>query len=653
MPAAHDDALPRGWSRIGADDGIWEPPVPLEVPLTTTRPTELDFEALRWQDFERLLCWLVPQLQRTQNVFRYGRPGQAQHGIDIACLPSDGEPTVFQAKRYQRFGASDLRTAVEDFVNGERPLDAQKFIVIVACDANDTATVNMLQECQRRHADFCIDLWDRSVLSRLLVGYPDIVEQFFGEHTRRAFCGERASGDPASTATLRDYVMRGPIRHLGLSTLLSQAENDATEHPRVAADRFGEIASALRDASFGGHAEQFRLRQADALERADDIVAASEIRLSVAWALIDTAHLWTANVAARKVREAAQHLPEPMVRSLNALGSIVAARLGPGPELADIAEAVDALGVGDPHCDLGLLAFAEEALAAHRLDFVRHRADTMRTAINELSLDEAAPLVAARVWACIADATGEWSQLMLHARTHWTPEINALICARHGRYAAQQGDVDLAVERYQQAIRAATDAQNYGDAWVWLYALRSACSSNDHRVSDDIGDVHRIAETVRAHGDSSVLPNGRTRTQALAKLNSQDPIAAYEAIRRHVRHSTVVASLSEEMEAHQLFGQLLAGTGRLMEAVQHYIVAGDGKAATSLADHWPDETFSLDADLSGLSSWQRAAVFETVAAFEDWLPDPDRAPWATSALKEILTDPGAAGLFRPRAPKAA
>jgi len=595
----------------------------------------------------------VPKLQRTQNVFRYGRSGQAQHGIDIACLPSDGEPTVIQAKRYQRFGASDLRNAVEDFVNRERPLDAQKFVVIVACDANATATLNMLQECQRRHPGFCIELWDRSVLSRLLVGHPDIVEQFFGEHTRRTFCGERTSGDPASTATLRDYVMRGPIRHLGLSTVLSEAENEAAVRPRVAADWFGEIASALKDASFGGHANQFRLRQADILEGADDIIAASEIRLSVAWALIDTAHLWTANVATRKLREAAEHLPEPMARSIKVLGNIVAIRLGPGPELADLAEAVDALEADDPHGDLGLLAFAEEALAAHRLDFVRHRADTMQTAVNELSLDEAAPLVAARVRACIADATGEWSQLMLHARTHWAPEINALICARHGRHAGQQGDVDLAVERYQQAIRAATDAQNYGDAWAWLYALRSVCSSNDHRVSDDIGDVHRIAETVRAHGDSSVLPNGRTRTQALATLNSQDPIAAYEAIRRHVRHSTVAASLSEEMEAHQLFGHLLADTGRPMEAVQHYIVAGDGKAATSLAERWPDEAFSLDADISGLPSWQRAAVFETVAAFEDWLPDPDRALWATSSLKEILTDSGAAGLFRRRAPKAA
>ena len=160
----------------------------------------------------------------------------------------------------------------------------------------------------------------------------------------------------------------------------------------------------------------------------------------------------------------------------------------------------------------------------------------MQTAINERALDEEAPLVAARLRSCIADATGEWPQLRLHARTHYAPEVAALICARHGRFAALHGDVEVAVGSYQEAIRSATDVQNYGDAWAWLYALRSACFLNDQRVSDDIGDIHRTAETIRAYGDSSVVPYGRTRARALVTLNSQQPIEAYEAIRRH--HST-------------------------------------------------------------------------------------------------------------------
>ena len=653
MTATPDDGLLEGWSLLGVDGAVWDPPVPVATPLTTTRPTELEFQALTSENFEKLLCWLVPKLERTQNVYLYGRPGQAQHGIDIACLPSDGEPTVYQAKRYEAFGASDLRTAVEQFANGVRPFDPQKFVVVVACRANDTATVEMLAGCQRRHGDFCIELWDRSVLSRRLADHPNIVEQFFGAHTRQAFCGGPASGGSDDSAVLSDYVMRGPIRHLGLSAMLRQAEDDEVECPEAAAARFGEIAAALREASFAGHSYQYRRRQADMLAQAGEVVNASEIRLSVAWELMDSADLWTANVAASNVAEAAEHLPEPIVRSLNAVGSIVAIRLGPGPELADIADVVDALEAGDPHRHLALLALAEEALVADRLDFVRQRAGAIQTAINQLSLDEADPLIAARLRACIADACDEWPRLVLHARTHYTREIAALIYARHGRHAAMHGNVELAVGSYQEAIRAATDTQNYGDAWVWLYALRSACVLNDQLVSDDVGDVHRTAETIRAYGESSVVPYGRTRTQALAKLNSQKPIEAYEAIRRHIRHSTVTASLPEEAEAHRMFGQLLASTGRPLAAIHHYVAAGAGDAAAKLAEYWPAQPCGLDADILGRPNWHRAAAFEAVTALEDWLPDHDCAQWAAAALGEILNPSGPATPFRARAPHAA
>ncbi len=650
---APDDGVPEGWTQIGVNDRVWDPPVPLATPLTMTRPTELEFAALTWQNFEKLLCWLVPKLERTQNVHLYGRPGQAQHGIDIACLPSEGEPTVYQAKHYEVFGASDLRTAVDDFANGVRPFDAQKFVVVVACRANDTATLEMLVQCQRRHGDPFVELWDRGVLSRLLADHPSIVEQFFGEHTRQAFCGGPASGGSVDSVDLRDYVMRGPIRHLELSSELRQAEEHEVERPQAAAARFGKIATALREADFAGHAHQYRLRQADMLERAGELVDASEIRLSVAWDLIDSADLWTANVAASKVAETVEHIPESIARSLRAVGKLVATRLGLGPELIDTAEVIDALQTGDPHRHVALLAFAEEALVTDRLDLVQQRASAMHTAINELALDEKAPLVAARLRACIADATGDWPQLRLHARTRYAPDIAALIYARHGRHAALHGDVELAVDRYQEAIRAATDSQNYGDAWAWLYALRSACLLNDQPVSDDIGDVHRIAETIRAHGDLSAVPHGRTRAQALSKLSSQQPIEAYEAIRRHIRHSTVTASLLEETEAHTMFGQLLASAGRLHLAIEHYVVAGAGEAAAQLADHWPDQAFVLDADIMGRPNWQRAAAFETVTAFEDWLPDGDGARWAATALQEVLHDPGPATAFRARARHAA
>ena len=305
--------------------------MPLATPLTTTRPTELEFEALTWQNFEKLLCWLVPKLERTQNVHLYGRPGQAQHGIDIVCLPSDCEPTVYQAKRYEAFGASDLCTAVADFANGPRPFDAQKFVVVVACRANDTTTMEMLGSVSvatGTSASSCGIAASYRVCSPII---RTSLSSSSGSIRSKRSAGGPARDGSADSAVLSDYVMRGPIRHLGLSTMLRQAEDDEVERPEASATRFGEIAAALRESSFASHSYQYRLRQADMLERVGEVVNASEIRLSVAWELIDSADLWTVNVAARKIAEAAEHLPEPIMRSLNAVGNIVATRLGPGP----------------------------------------------------------------------------------------------------------------------------------------------------------------------------------------------------------------------------------------------------------------------------------------------------------------------------------
>ena len=95
-----------------------------------------------------------------------------------------------------------------------------------------------------------------------------------------------------------------------------------------------------------------------------------------------------------------------------------------------------------------------------------------------------------------------------------------------------------------------------------------------------------------------------------------------------------------------MLAQLLASTGRLLAAIEHYVVAGAGKAAAQLADHWPDQVLVFDADILRRSNWQRAAAFETITAFEDWLPDHDGAQWAAAALQEVLNDPGPATRFR-------
>jgi hypothetical protein len=63
--------------------------------------------------------WLA-QLDGAYNVRRYGRSGQAQHGLDIVGFFTGRLPTIYQAKDWQQFGASDLE--VIRWQGGRRPL---------------------------------------------------------------------------------------------------------------------------------------------------------------------------------------------------------------------------------------------------------------------------------------------------------------------------------------------------------------------------------------------------------------------------------------------------------------------------------------------------------------------------------------------------
>lgn len=651
-PRTSSGASPSDWVRLGDDDEALQPSTSLSEPLAATAPTELNIAGLSWENFEKLIARLAAKLESTENVHLYGRRGQRQDGIDVVCFPASGEPSLYQAKRRATFGAKDLREAVEDYVNGLRPVDARRFVVAVACDAHDTETIRTLQDLRDCYDSIEIEFWDRQNLSRMLVEHAGIVEQFFGPAVRQVFCGVSAAS-PDSAETLSDFVSRGPLRHLGLMSALYEAEQLEPQRPAEAAEAYAAIAHALDGALLAGYGNEFRLRQADALRSAGNETTAHELRLEVAWSSIDSTEIWESRAAAIRVHDAREGLSDSQARSLDALESVIAWRLGPELEIGDLAEPVDAIEPGDAHRQLALLALAEEAVSVRRLDIVQHRVDVIEAIVDSLSLDDTEPLVAARLRCCVADATGGWSELWSLARMRYTPEIAALVSARWGRYAALQGDVDLAVERYQQAIRAATDAQNYGDASAWLYALRSACLNNDRRTPDDIGDVHRLAQTVRTRGDVSVVPHGRTRTQALAHLNSENDNNAYEAIRRHIRHSTISASLAEETEAHMMFGQLLARTGRTAGALWHYATAGDGNAAAELADQWPEAAVAMDADIAAKPLWERAAALAAVTAFEDRLEDANRAAWAQVAMSEILRDPAVVGRLIGRVPQAA
>jgi hypothetical protein len=86
------------WQRLSSDTGFGTPPVPVG-PGNVPTGGDLSLE-IGWERFEKLLVNICssPLALEGMQYRRYGTPGQAQHGIDLAGRHSDGEWTVVQCK---------------------------------------------------------------------------------------------------------------------------------------------------------------------------------------------------------------------------------------------------------------------------------------------------------------------------------------------------------------------------------------------------------------------------------------------------------------------------------------------------------------------------------------------------------------------------
>src|SRR6266700_5036494 len=119
------------------------------------------------------------------------------------------------------------------------------------------------------------------------------------------------------------------------------------------------------------------------------------------------------------------------------------------------------MGQSDPYRILTATLLAEHAIAAGLADIVRARAETLNGIADEAPPGDAGRLTDARLRACIADATQDWTALARSARTSYPPRGAALLLARHGRHLAETQEPQAAIDRYNEAIEKATTAGTF------------------------------------------------------------------------------------------------------------------------------------------------------------------------------------------------
>ncbi|MCL4471617.1 MAG: NACHT domain-containing protein [Gammaproteobacteria bacterium] len=185
-------------------------------PPVETRAQGLPFNELTWQNFERLILRLVRRESSVLDCEIYGTPGQAQEGIDVLAIP-EAEPTkriCYQCKKVEEFDPSDIRNAVDAFLNGRWAEQAKEFVLCVARPLESTTQVAEISaQRERLHGSgISFVIWDSSDAGRLcekLKLQPSLVDDFFGRSWVNAFNGADAA---ASLGQRLDAVDLGQLR---------------------------------------------------------------------------------------------------------------------------------------------------------------------------------------------------------------------------------------------------------------------------------------------------------------------------------------------------------------------------------------------------------------------------------------------------------
>jgi hypothetical protein len=184
------------------------------VSPVATRAQLLPFDALSWENFERLCHRLIALDGDVEHCARYGRQGDAQEGIDIFARQADGRYHCLQAKRHRSFGLSKLRDAVDLFLAGSWAARAIRFTIAIQASLRSTKEQDEIERQAVRLGARGIGftVLDGESLTDRLREHPVLVDDFFGRPWVVALLGQevadnlRARLDGADFARVRSQL---------------------------------------------------------------------------------------------------------------------------------------------------------------------------------------------------------------------------------------------------------------------------------------------------------------------------------------------------------------------------------------------------------------------------------------------------------------
>ncbi|RSM46278.1 hypothetical protein DMB66_49895 [Actinoplanes sp. ATCC 53533] len=447
-----------------------------------------------------------------------------------------------------------------------------------------------------------------------------------------------------------DAVLRGPVAHLGETERLQQAEDRLPEAPLEAVVLFDQVARTLEASPFAQHASMVRTKQAGALAAGQEFVEAARIRIDLCWDSYRAGDPFAVNQHLHALSGQERHLPEPVTRAMEAVSVAAAFGYDRAVTLEDLADVFDAMESTDQGRFHTGLALAEQAVARRRTELLTQRDAGLAELAASTPADDRGLTLRARMLMCLAEASGDWSQLLASGRAVYPPSARAWISARYARYLGLSGRSDEALDRWSEAVELAIGQRANDSAALWLYGQR-ATRAQYRKRDGGLDELHRLALALHSAGGGSVLPEPfRLAERAVARMLDEDWPEALRCLHQQLTHAVVAASWQDELTAHERLGDLFAATAKWTDAVTHYVHAGCDRKLEKLAGALPDQPLDFRPPPEQAPVWERIASFTFAAAGDEVLSAEAAARWSKVALRELRTaerSPFVAGTWLP------
>lgn len=446
-----------------------------------------------------------------------------------------------------------------------------------------------------------------------------------------------------------DAVVRGPIDSLDLQGEVAEAERLLSAGDAGAASKFESIVTRLESARFLPHATIMRRRQADALQvigQHDDAVI---MRVGMAWDGLDAVRPWDAAFALQDGRRPG--VQESITAATERVRRVadVGVQVAKGDDLDRFVTVFDESADNDPYLVRAAVFLCEEAVADAQSGLLLDRLQLLEAIASEASNkgDNLMRRYAVRILMCLADASGQWTDLLRAVHRHYPRPIVAWLHARYARHLALSGDGAGAQEHYLEAIERACTEEMFDEAANWLYAWRTVLFWYDDFPRDE---QHPLAQALRPHAKPSTLPGSpHTAEHALRAMQDDDkPGAALQQVRRWRWQAVVRGQLTEEIEAAEMLGALLQRQGDAGDAIRCFVRAGSARAALA-ARTLPEEVARVDRAMLTSVPPCRAAAYSAADAAADLLTDDEAQAWGDAALAEVLASDQPLRQFGPSA----